>query len=113
MDEELGDTERVAPAQASQAVRIVLSRAAAADIERLRAFLHEKNPGAAERAVDTLVSAVDALTTFPNRGRPSGIPGVRELIVPFGQVPYVVRYAHITSENLVVVLRIWHGRESR
>ena len=94
-------------------MRLVLSRAAAADIERLRAFLHDKNPAAAERAVDTLINAVDTLTTLPNRGRPSGIPGVRELIVPFGQVPYIVRYAHVVSEDTVVVLRIWHGREIR
>jgi plasmid stabilization system protein ParE len=94
-------------------VKLVLSQAAAVDIQRLRAFLHEKNPGAAERAVDTLISALDSLTTLANRGRPSGVPGVRELIVPFGQVPYVVRYALMTTEDIVVVLRIWHGRESR
>ena len=94
-------------------MRLVLSQAAAADIERLRAFLHDKNPDAAERAVDTLINAVETLTTLPSRGRLSGIPGVRELIVPFGQVPYIVRYSHVVSEDAVVILRVWHGRESR
>ena len=92
-------------------MNLVLSEAAAADLTRLRAFLDEKNPDAAERAVDTLISALDSLTALSNRGRPSGIPGVRELIVPFGQVPYIVRYA--TTKDMVVVLRVWHGRESR
>lgn len=53
------------------------------------------------------------LEVFPNSGRPSGIAGVRELIVPFGRAAYVVRYAYLTGRNEVVVLRVWHSREER
>ena len=94
-------------------MKLVVTGAAAADIERLRTFLLDKNPAAAGRAVAALTSALSSLTNMPNRGRPSGIPGVRELIVPFGQVPYVVRYAHVATESTVIVLRVWHGREDR
>ena len=94
-------------------MKLVLSSTAAADLERLRTFLHEKNPAAAERAVSILTDALDSLMTMPARGRPSGIPGVRELIVPFGQGAYVVRYAQLADDNVTVVLRIWHGREDR
>ena len=38
---------------------------------------------------------------------------MRELIVPFGHMPYIVRYAHVANEDTVIVLRIWHGRENR
>jgi len=94
-------------------VKLVVSRAAAADIERLRAFLREKNPTAAERAASELIDAIDSLANMPDRGRPSGIPGVRELIVPFGHEAYVVRYAHLPDESETTILRIWHSRENR
>jgi plasmid stabilization system protein ParE len=94
-------------------VKLIVSREAAADLERLHEFLREQNPDAAQRAVSVLADAVDSLATMPDRGRPSGIPAVRELIVPFGRSAYVIRYGHFVDEDSVVVLRIWHGREQR
>lgn len=94
-------------------MKLVVSREAAADFERLHDFLREQNPAAAQRAVAALADAVESLTTLPDRGRPSGIPGVRELIVPFGRSSYVVRYMHFADEDSVIILRIWHGREQR
>ena len=41
------------------------------------------------------------------------MPDVRELIVPFGQSNYVLRYAYRAQTEEVIVLRIWHGREER
>jgi plasmid stabilization system protein ParE len=94
-------------------VKLIVSRWAAADIERLRVFLENKNRAAAERAVVILSRAIQSLGNLPDRGRPAGKPGIRELIVPFGQSAYVVRYAHRADAGEVVVLRIWHGREER
>ena len=53
------------------------------------------------------------LEVFPDRGRASGIPGIRELIVPFGRSAYVVRYFRSARFDAVTILRIWHGREDR
>jgi hypothetical protein len=50
---------------------------------------------------------------FPERGRPSGTAGVRELIVPFGQSNYVLRYAYRRDSDDVAIVRIWHGRDAR
>jgi plasmid stabilization system protein ParE len=94
-------------------VKLIVSRAAVADIERLRVFLEDRNRAAAERAVVILTCAIQSLDNLPERGRPSGKPGIRELIVPFGQSAYVVRYAHRADAEEVIVLRIWHGREER
>jgi plasmid stabilization system protein ParE len=94
-------------------VKLLVSRQAADDVQRLRAFLTEKNPKIAERAVEALVNAVESLELFPERGRPSGIRGIRELMVPFGQSAYVLRYAYNTNNGEIVILRIWHGREMR
>jgi len=94
-------------------VKLVVSKEAAADLKRLRAFLVDKNPSAAQRAVAAIANAVRSLEAFPARGRPSGTSDTRELIVPFGQSAYVVRYAHLPGSDEIVIVRIWHGREER
>ena len=94
-------------------MKLIVSPEAAADLNRLRAFLAHKNPDAAQRAAASLIQAIQSLDMFPDRGRPTGIEGVRELIVPFGSSAYVLRYAYLADVDEVVVLRIWHGREQR
>jgi plasmid stabilization system protein ParE len=94
-------------------MKLIVSQAALADLERLRAFLADKSPGAADRAVACLIAAIESLDHFPERGRQVSVPNTRELIVPFGRSNYVVRYAYRTEADEVVVIRIWHGREVR
>ena len=93
-------------------MKLLVSRQGADDVLRLRIFLKEKNPKIADRAVGTLLSAVNRLKFFPERGRPSGVRGIRELMVPFGQSAYVLRYAYNANDGEIVILRIWHGREA-
>lgn len=94
-------------------MKVVVAPEALADLERLRKFLVEKNPRAAARAVETLTQAIDSLTQFPERGRLAALPKHRELVVPFGRSAYVVRYAFRRDDELVLVTRVWHGRERR
>jgi toxin ParE1/3/4 len=94
-------------------MKIVVSQAAADDLARLHDFLARKNVAAATRAITALISAIESLETFPERGRPSGTPNVRELIVPFGRSGYVLRYAYRRQLDEVVVLHLWHARETR
>jgi len=94
-------------------MKLIVSLAAAADLWRLRYFLANKNPDAAGRAAAVLASAIQSLDTMAGRGRPSGSPNVCELIVPFGQSAYVLRYTYSVEKQEVVVLRVWHGREAR
>jgi plasmid stabilization system protein ParE len=94
-------------------MNLTVSRAATADLERLCSFLANTNPAAAGRAAATLRSAIRSLDTMPERGRPSKLSNTRELIVPFGRSSYVVRYTYSVESHEVVVLRVWHGWESR
>lgn len=94
-------------------MKLIVSREAVADLDRLRAFLAEKNPSAARRAIAAVSNAIRSLDVFPDRGRPAATAGLRELIVPFGQSAYVVRYAYLAETSEVVILRVWHGREQR
>ena len=84
-----------------------------ADLDRLQAFLSEKDADAGNRAMVKLSDAIDSLLTFPERGRPSVLTNWRELIVKFGQSAYVVRYVYRAQTDAVHVYRIWHGRELR
>jgi plasmid stabilization system protein ParE len=93
-------------------VKLIVSPEAAADLQRLRAFLADKSPAAARRAVATISNAVRTLEVFPDRGSPLEAE-MRELIVPFGRSAYIVRYAHLRELDEVVILRVWHGREQR
>ncbi len=94
-------------------MKLVVSQAAQADLLRLHDFLAGTNPDSAQRAVSAIISAIESLDLFPERGRPSPLSGARELIVPFGQSSYVVRYAHDTAGDELVIVRVWHSRESR
>ena len=94
-------------------MRLIVSPAAAADLQRLYAFLAGKNEVAAQRAAAALDDALHSLATFPERGRPEGDLGLRELVVPFGRSAYIVRYGYLAQTDEVVVVRIWHGRELR
>jgi plasmid stabilization system protein ParE len=94
-------------------MNIVIAPAAADDLARLRSFLDSVDQRAAERSSILLEAAIQSLLDFPQRGRPSGLKGVRELIIPFGRAAYLIRYAHFPARSDVVVLRIWHSREER
>jgi plasmid stabilization system protein ParE len=82
-------------------------------MERLRRFLEPHGASLPERAVDTLFAAARSLADQPERGRPAARPGYREMIVPFGAGAYIIRYRIDPRRNVVVITRLWHGRERR
>lgn len=94
-------------------MKLVVSRAAARDFARLREFLADKNPAAARQAIAAVVQAIDSLSAYPDRARPSGTEGLRDLIVPFGSSGYIVRFGLDPQRQEIVIVRIWHGREAR
>ena len=82
------------------------------DIERLCVFLSKKNPQAARNAIKAIRLGAKQLAAFPQAGRPmDDETGRRELMVAFGGFGYVLRYK--MDDEIVVILRIWHGREDR
>lgn len=83
-----------------------------ADVERLHDFLSPKNPGAADRVADLLFESARSLKDAPHKGRPLQ-SGFRELIVPFGEGAYVLRYRVDEENDAVLIVRIWHSREQR
>jgi plasmid stabilization system protein ParE len=80
------------------------------DIQRLFAFLVDKNPAAAARAIELIKSGADRLLDMPETGWPmSDDTQRRELYLPFGAGSYILRY--ILDGDCIVIIRVWHSRE--
>jgi len=81
---------------------------------RLRAFIAQHNPAAAERLARRLIKGIERLLRNPRLGR-------RVTVAPDQMAPeeirdwvvgeYVVRY--LIADQRIVALRVWHGKEQR
>jgi plasmid stabilization system protein ParE len=80
------------------------------DLSRLRKFIEEKNPAAAQRIANDLLLGLEKLKIFPEIGlnvERSFEPGrIRDLFI----ANYIVRY--LIGDGEVVILRVWHGKEN-
>ena len=92
--------------------RVIFSPAAIRDLERLRAFLRPKNPSAAKRAGESIISGVRALAAHPQMGRLiEDLPELyREWLIDFGDSGYVARYRF--EGDVVTILAIRHQKEA-
>ena len=92
--------------------RVIFTQDALADLVRLRAFLSEKSPDAAERAKGQLLQSLNSLVLFPESYKPvANMPFHREFVIKFSARGYVARYRYERGGD-VVVLRIQHQREN-
>lgn len=92
-------------------MKLVYAPEAIHDLERLRDFIAEKNPAAAERIAQDLFQGIQNLKKFPRLGlkvaRAPNPELVRDLVID----RYVVRY--LVTDTAVYILRIWHHKEDR
>lgn len=83
---------------------------AARDVARLRDFIQQKNPQAAQRSASRIKEAAQILKENPEAGRPvEEVLPFRDLIIPFGSGNYILRYREEPSR--VVIVRVRHSRE--
>lgn len=93
--------------------RVRLTLEALEDLKRLQAFLIEKDPAAAARAVDAIETSFELLGHSPfscRKAWPGDRPLLRELVIPFGRSGYVALFA-IEGPGQVTVLAVRHQRE--
>jgi len=95
-------------------VKLVFLPEAVEDIDRLYNFLSPKNPIAAQKAMLAIDEGLEMLRENPFIGlQMQDNPDYQELFVPFGKSAYVLRYRIHQATDELVVVRVWHGRESR
>ncbi len=91
--------------------RVVIADPAWVDLERLEAWLADRDAPYAEALGVTLRTAIHGLRDFPERGRSSEISEMREFVVPFRTWTYVISY-RVRSDRITIA-RIFHGFEDR
>ena len=80
------------------------------DLVRLRKFIEEKNPVAAQRIAKDLLLGMEKLKVFPEIGlkveRAFEPDRIRDLYIG----NFAVRY--LIGDGEIVVLRLWHSKEN-
>jgi plasmid stabilization system protein ParE len=93
-------------------VKLEWSAAALADLDRFAAFLHDRHPQLAKIVAAEIKAKAEILSAHPLIGRPlAGRPEFRQLVLDVLNARYIFRYA--TDRNRLVMLRVFHARESR
>ncbi|GEM_PF-163089 len=93
--------------------RIIFFTEAGADLVRLRAFIEEHNPNAANRAVSKIRESLKMLAEYPLLGlcvENIDVPNLRELFVQFGKSGYLIRYRIVQNE--IQIIRYGMGEKS-
>lgn len=91
--------------------RLVVTELADRDLATIVVYLaNEAGAATAGKYFERFDALYERLTDFPGLGAPRPLLGdeVRISTVP----PYVVIYEHHPSENIVMILRIIHGRRN-
>ena len=91
--------------------RWVLGADAALDLTRLTDFLIKHLPDEAYKTVDIVLNALEILSRHPKIGRPVA-RGLRELVISRGASGYLALYQYDEAQDLALVLRLRHQRES-
>jgi toxin ParE1/3/4 len=88
-------------------MRLVWSRFALEDRDRIFSFISQVNTAAAISLDEMIEQASRRLVGFPDSGRPGRVEGTRELVV--SHTPYVMAYAVLPDR--IRILRVLHGAQ--
>ena len=91
--------------------QLVYTKVAVDDLQRLRAFIAERDPRSAGRVAAELGQRITKLCEFPLIGRTVPEAPDPEVVRDMVFGGYVVRYA--VHPEIVAILRIWHHFEAR
>lgn len=90
-------------------MKIRYTQEAIQDLQRLREFIADKNPAAAQRIAKELLQGAAKLKLFPNMGIRVMRAPQPELIRDLFVGHYTVRY--LIGHDVIYILRMWHGKE--
>ena len=88
-------------------MKLIWSRFARSDRDRIFSYIEAQSPNAAVTVDERISVAARRLTAFPESGRPGRVAGTRELVVR--RTSFVVVYS--LTEDTVFVRRVLHGAQ--
>lgn len=93
-------------------MKLIFSRNALEDLERLYSFMSQINPSGLDKSAKRLNQSFDMLQEHPLAGYGlDQLPKTRELLIPFGKGNYIIRYR--IKNKQIHIAHIWHSRENR
>lgn len=92
-------------------MKLVYSWEAVADLARLRDFIAQHNPVAAQRIATELLARIQHLRQFPQQGRSVTLAPDPQALRDAIYGDYVIRY--LVDRETIFILRIWHHYEDR
>ena len=92
-------------------MKITYTPEAIKDLIRLREFIEDKNPQAAQRIAKELIKGIQQLKSFPLMGIEVEEAPDPEMIRDLFAGRYIARY--LVHSDEVHILRIWHHKEQR
>jgi plasmid stabilization system protein ParE len=97
--------------------QVIITPQAQEDFERLQDFwLKVADADTAERALETIIAAFDALAVLPHSCRKASASELgfdcRELVIKFGRTGYLALFEIREAEGRVVIVAVRHQREA-
>ena len=93
--------------------RVIWTKPAIKDLDRLFSFLKKKNPDAAKKAALQIKETANQIADLPELGKPmTDDTGRREVFTSFGKKGYLLRYM-LDEEKTPAIIRVWHTLENR
>jgi toxin ParE1/3/4 len=89
---------------------VTITPLALRDLEKIRRYIAEDNPLAADSFCQKLLDEAEALKTFPARG---GVVPERKGLRMNVLTPYLILYQINEAKKRVQVVRFWHGARYR
>lgn len=90
---------------------IVLTSDALSDLERVRLFLVNSDPAAADQTIELILSGISVIKVHPLIGRPAEAD-LREIVISRGRSGYLALYRYDEARDRALVLAIRHQREA-
>jgi len=92
-------------------VRVIFREAAYADLDRIYSWIAKDNPRAAASVIDRILDSTELLGRNPHIGHAGRAPGTYEWVVR--NTPYIVVYAIDETDDLLMVIAVFHGAQDR
>jgi toxin ParE1/3/4 len=77
------------------------------DLHRIREYIRQFNPVAAQKTIACIEATATNLARFPEMGRSGEVPGTRELVI--SRLPYFLVYR--LDGDTVHILRVLHDKQ--